>query len=82
MLTGRSEKLLLAIGASSAGLVIYVINRQYEFVHLLPGWLSLEKLENTSVNYFMRFLDVFDLLSIVRSALAACLDNVYFVRRA
>ena len=37
----QSELFAIAFGALSTGVLVYVLDRQAEFVYFLPGWLSL-----------------------------------------
>lgn len=37
----QSELFAIAFGALSIGVLVYVLDRQAEFVYFLPGWLSL-----------------------------------------
>ena len=37
----QSELFAIAFGALSIGVLVYVLDRQAEFIYFLPGWLSL-----------------------------------------
>ena len=61
----------IALGALCIGVLVYVFDRQSEFVYFLPGWLSLEShtgnLFGNVGNYLPTFIHVyaFILLTVV-----------------
>lgn len=66
--------LAIAIGALCIGVLVYVFDRQPEFVYFLPGWLSLESqiggLFGRIGNYLPTFIHVyaFILLTVIVTA--------------
>lgn len=70
-MTRQIELLCLATGALGVGVLIYVFDRQSEFVYFLPGWLSLNSITGDLFgsigNYLPTFLHVyaFILLTVV-----------------
>jgi len=40
-MTRQGELFVVAVGALSVGVLVYVFDRQPEYVYFLPGWLSL-----------------------------------------
>lgn len=70
----QSVLLIIAIGALAIGILVYVFDRQPEFVYFLPGWLSLNSMTGAFFgsigNYLPTFIHVyaFILLTVVIAA--------------
>lgn len=70
-MTRQDELLGVAIGALGVGVLVYMLDRQAEFVYFLPGWLSLNSMTGSFFgsigNYLPTFIHVyaFILLTVV-----------------
>jgi hypothetical protein len=70
-MTRQSELFAVAIGVLCIGVLVYVFDRQPEFVYFLPGWLSLNRMTGglfgSIGNYLPTFIHVyvFILLTVV-----------------
>lgn len=73
-MTRQYTLLIIAIGSLAVGVLVYVFDRQSEFVYFLPGWLSLNSMTGAFFgsisNYLPTFIHVyaFILLTVVFAA--------------